>query len=92
MADDEPMTPDDYEILNLKRQLIDAESWASVETRRANTLESQVRVLEEALRDIVAEADQSNGGKGARLPIVLHIREIAIAALAPPAGTPQEKP
>jgi hypothetical protein len=40
------------------------------------------RELRAALLEIMAEADQSNGGKGARLPIVLHIREIARAALS----------
>ncbi len=34
-----------------------------------------------ALQEIVDRADQSNGGKGAQLPIVLHIREVAIAAI-----------
>lgn len=37
--------------------------------------------LAEALHEIIDEADQSNGGKGARLPIVLQIREIAESAL-----------
>jgi hypothetical protein len=39
------------------------------------------RAMLAALEEIVDEADQSNGGKGAQLPIVLHIREIAIAAI-----------
>ena len=34
-----------------------------------------------ALLDIVAEADQSNGGKGAKLPIVLYMRELADKAV-----------
>jgi len=34
-----------------------------------------------ALKEIISEADQSNGGKGAQLPIVLHIRSIAEAAI-----------
>ncbi len=42
---------------------------------------SQTPNLLATLQDIVAEADQSNGGKGAQLPIVLHIREIALSAI-----------
>ena len=38
--------------------------------------------LLEALREIIDDADQSNGGKGAQLPIVLHIRSIAEAAIS----------
>jgi len=37
--------------------------------------------LLEALQEIIDRADQSNGGNGAQLPIVLHMREIAIAAI-----------
>lgn len=40
----------------------------------------------EAMEAIVAEADQSNGGKGAKLPIVLYIKELAQKAIAKAKG------
>lgn len=40
----------------------------------------------EALEAIVAEADQSNGGKGARLPIVIYMKELAEAAITKARG------
>jgi hypothetical protein len=33
------------------------------------------------MEDIVSEIDQCNGGKGAKLPFSLHIREMAVNAL-----------
>jgi len=42
---------------------------------------ARIQELKEALRAIIAEADQSNGGKGAKLPIVLYMRELAAEAL-----------
>jgi hypothetical protein len=35
----------------------------------------------DALEAIVDEANQSNGGKGARLPIVIYMKELAEAAI-----------
>lgn len=37
--------------------------------------------MREALNSIIEEADQANGGKGARLPIVIYMRELAVEAL-----------
>jgi hypothetical protein len=34
-----------------------------------------------ALEEIVSECDQSNGGRGAELPFVVRLRDIAVAAL-----------
>lgn len=38
-------------------------------------------VMLTALQEIVDEIDQCNGGKGARLPFSIHIREIAVEAI-----------
>jgi hypothetical protein len=43
--------------------------------------ECRVQELEAGLREIITEADQSNGGKGARLPIVLYMKELAEKAI-----------
>ena len=49
---------------------------------QAEKAEARVEELQKALRAIMDEADQSNGGKGARLPILLYMRELAEAALS----------
>ena len=42
--------------------------------------------LLEALKDIVDEANQCNGGKGARLPFVIHLKELAENAIRKAVG------
>lgn len=45
--------------------------------------------LLEALHAIVDEANQSNGGKGAELPIVIYIKKLADAAIRKAEDTPE---
>jgi hypothetical protein len=45
--------------------------------------EAEGERLRKALLEIISEADQSNGGKGPELPIVLHLRTLAVAATRP---------